>query len=49
MTKVALDDCLELCGDGFLEEEDNAPGVYRPTAEGEKALEKWDGLPNQAV
>lgn len=38
-SKAQVDRCLKLCGAGYLEENDNAPGVYEITREGETALE----------
>lgn len=45
VTKDALDHCIDLCAEGFLTEDDNSPGVYRATNEGEEALLKFDSIP----
>lgn len=40
MTKDQVDACLRLLANGLMTENDNAPGVYTLTAEGERRIDQ---------
>jgi hypothetical protein len=47
--KAMRDHINYMVAEGYLEEDDNAPGVWRPTKAGEAAIDRWERIPGKAA